>query len=151
MATSKHLLGANNGHVRKRLNHAVIALVTSLVLLTSTAARADFLATVLYGGVSQTLTVCYVFNAGYSPILIVSAVIQGQFTGSSVAILGDSCTSVTLAPNQFCAIDASIDNTQAYSCRIEASGGAVADLRGGMDMRSGTSLFGPVLANSNLR
>ena len=139
-------------HQGKPLNHSVIALVVSLVLLTSTAAGAvsfNYLATGdVFGGVTQTSAHCYVFNVGAS-IKILSGAIRDD-TGAIVPVpaSSDTCTGATLAQFKSCTIDANGPLTfQTYECTI-LTRGSTAGLRGVMDIRDSNM---NVLINSNLR
>jgi hypothetical protein len=136
---------SGHGHARKRLNHPCIALVTSLVLLTGTAARAEYLATgAVFGGPSQFSANCYVFNVG-PPITIVAAEIRNQ--KGAIVTTSNTCTRATLAQFATCGVSATSLTFQTYECDVETSG-TNADLRGVMDIRNGAS---DVLINSNLR
>ncbi len=135
----------SNGHAGKRLNHPVIALVTSLVLLTSTAASAGVLATgAVFGGDTQVAAHCYAFNTG-APIKISSGAIRDQ-SGAAVPATANTCTGATLPQFGTCHIDFSPLTIQTYECTFGTLG-TTADLRGVMDIRDSVD---NVLINSNL-
>lgn len=131
---------------RSHLVRNVIALATGSALLAGTAARADppllLLATGgVYGGITQNYAVCYVFNAGTSPVAVLMTISDqsGGFAGAP--------TSTVVLPRTISAVANFVVNNQAYSCTITGAP-ATATLRGGMDVRD---VDGNVLINSDLR
>jgi len=116
---------------------------TVLLLGSSMAAQASTLATGgVYGGNTQSVAVCYLFNASSNTINVTTNQIIRQ-DGTSVALASDNCSA--LAAGASCAISANITNNQAYSCKFvfpESKG----EIRGVLDIRQG----GTVLINSNL-
>jgi len=136
----------SNGQTGRRLSHAVAALITGLILLTSTEARADILATgPVFGGNIRRSAVCYAFNTG-APIKILFGAIRNQ-SGFIVPPTINTCTGATLPQFGTCGISVGPLTIQAYECTFQTQG-TTADLRGVMDIRD-TS--GNVLINSNLR
>jgi len=148
----------SKGRTRKRFTYSGIALVTSLVLLTSTAAYAGLLATgAVYGGPNTHTETCYLFNAGTTPVKVLAATIVGEngplyadplISGSS-PITFNSCGSLPafLGPNQTCGVSVHDNTNQAWSCSFRIKDGTK-DIRGVMDLRDINNL---VLINSNLR
>ena len=123
----------------------VIAFITGLVVLSSTAALAGILASgPVFGGTSQRNAVCYVFNIG-APTQISSGAIRNQ-SGAIVASVTNTCNGATLPVFGTCAISIGPLAIQAYECTIQTLGTPV-DLRGVMDIRDST---GKVLVNSDL-
>jgi hypothetical protein len=110
----------------------VIALATGSALLAGTAARADdplLLATGgVYGGMTQNYAVCYVFNAGKSPVAVLMEIRDqlGGFAGAP--------TSTVVLPGRISAVANFVVNNEAYSCTIKGTP-VTANLRGGMDVR----------------
>ena len=111
-----------------------------------TVARADILAAgAAYGGPTQTLAVCYVFNAGPGPVSITSNLIIRE-PNVSLVLSFDSCG--VLAAGASCGIAAPIVNNLAHSCRMIVSPSG-ADVRGSFELRE--SSLGRVLNNLELR
>jgi hypothetical protein len=100
-----------------------------------------------YGGTAQAIDVCYVFNAGSSPVQLQSLVIRDQ---NGTAVDGDDhCAGVTLEPTQTCAFGVTLPiNQNSYSCTVQVAKGSKEDLRGIMDTRDSNQ---NVLINSILR
>ena len=111
-----------------------------------TVAQAEILAAgASYGGPTQTLAVCYVFNAGPGPVSITSNLIIRE-PNVSLVLQFDSCG--VLAAGASCAIAAPIANNAAHSCRMIVSPSG-ADVRGSFELRE--SSLGRVLNSLELR
>lgn len=109
-------------------------------------ARADILAAgAAYGGPSQTVAACYVYNAGAGPVSIVSRSIFRE-PNVAQALFFNSC-GAALAAGSSCGIAANIVNNAAHSCRFVVSPSG-ADMRGSFELRDGTTR---VLNNVEMR
>ena len=130
---------------RSHLVRNVIALATGSALLAGAAAPADaplLLATGgVYGGITQNYAVCYVFNAGTSPVAVLMEIRDqtGGFAGAP--------TSTVVLPGTISAVANFVVNDESYSCTITGTP-ATANLRGGMDVRD---VDENVLISSDLR
>jgi hypothetical protein len=118
--------------------------ITVLLLGLSGAVHADILATgAMYGGSTQTLAACYLFNAGTGTVTVTSNQIIRE-AATNLALATDNCN--VLAPATSCRIATNIVSNLAHSCRFIISPSA-ADVRGVMEIRAGNT----VLQNSDLR
>lgn len=152
----------SNGHASKLYNHSIIAVVTSLALLTSTAAHAQFLLATgsVYGGPTTHTETCYLFNAGPSPVTVTAEQIIGE-NGLSylpsaitfntcgippVTLPGNKQTANQSNANPICAISVHDDTNQSWACKFETAAPAPY-LHGVMDLRD---VNNNVLINSNL-
>ena len=118
--------------------------LTMLLLGVSVAAHADVLATgALYGGPTQNVAVCYLFNAGTGPVTVGSNQIMRE-PNINLPLSFDGCG--VLAAGSSCGIAANIANNVAHSCKFVLSQSG-ADVRGVLEMRSGLT----VLSNADLR
>jgi len=125
-----------------RILIGLVALITM-----GTAAHATILAAgALYGGSTQTVAVCYLFNAG--PVLVTVTqpkIISGA--GASIPLTFNNCPSA-LFPGKICDFYVNpITNTQAFGCSVNVSGTGT-DVRGTLDIRSS---LGTVLQVEQLR
>ena len=114
--------------------------MTMFVLGLAVTAQADILAAgTLYGGPTQNIATCYLFNAGTGPVTIVTnQIFREGGTGqpaTSLALAFDFC-GVSLAPNSSCFIQTTIANLAAHACKFVLSPSA-ADVRGGFEIREG--------------
>ncbi len=154
LAIGRSLFGTTaslgDDRARSRLVRSMIALAAGSALLAATAARADdpqsVTTTVLatggvYGGITQSNSVCYAFNAGTSPVTVNSLVIRNQVG----AVTGT--TRCSLAPGALCSIFVGVANNVAYSCTLTSTSPNATDLRGVLDFRDAV---GNLLINSNL-
>jgi len=125
-------------------------LVATIALLgESMVAHADILAAGgLYGGPTQSVAVCYVFNAGTAPVTFSGQqVIRGQLNNPlATDMYYDDCGS-TLGAGRVCGIGVKIKANQGYACMVGING-SKENVRGGMETRDSS---GHVLSNSELR
>lgn len=123
-----------------------IALTTVTLLAINTAAQADILAAgVAFGGPTQTIASCGLYNAGSGPVTITSNAIIRE-PNISLPLFLDTCG--VLAPGSSCSIAAGILNNFGHSCRMVISPSG-ADVRGNFEVRE--SGLGRVLNNLQLR
>jgi hypothetical protein len=131
------------GIIMGRILIGLVALITM-----GTAAHAVTLAAgPLYGGSSQTVAVCYLFNADYANSVTVRRpeIISGG--GTSLPLTVNNCPS-TLAAGKTCNFYVNpITNTQAFGCRVIVSGTGT-NVQGTLDIRSS---LGTVLQVEQLR
>jgi hypothetical protein len=124
--------------------------ITTMLLGLSTAADADILAAgAIYGGPTQAIAACYIFNAGTGPVAVVSNQILREvqnFPAANVALVSDQC-GATLAPNSICVIAANIVNFAPHACKFVLSPSA-AEVRGSFEVRTSGNV---VLKNVDLR
>jgi hypothetical protein len=117
----------------------------ALLLGLNTAAHADVLATgAIFGGPTQNLAICYLYNAGTSAVTITNNQIIRQNFGPVVPLGFDNCG--TLSAGGICAIYAAAVNTAAHACKFVITESA-SEVRGVLEIRSG----GTVLNSSDLR
>jgi hypothetical protein len=101
----------------------------------SVTAQAAILASAsIYGGSTQSLAICYLFNAGNAAIGISNVQIFVQTSPRSVALSGNNC-GFTLAPGATCVFSATALNDRTYSCRAVTS--TAAGVRGNFELRQG--------------
>ncbi len=118
-----------------------VVAMTVCVLGLAVTAHADILAAgTLYGGPTQNIAACYLFNAGTGPVTIVTnqIFVEGQ-PATSLALASDSC-GVSLAPNSSCTIQAFIANLAVHACKFVLSPSA-AGVRGGFEIRAGNGVL----------
>jgi hypothetical protein len=125
-----------------------ISTVFAALITMGTAANATTLASgANFGGPTQNNAICYVFNAGTSPVTIVGTVeIISQFSGVLPLSFNGCGTNSTLARGAVCNVNANIANTNPHACRIviNPDGGLV---RGNLSIRAGST----VLQNTDFR
>ncbi len=112
-------------------------LIVPVALITmGTAAHAAILAAgALWGGSVQDTAVCYVYNAGLSPVTVAGAQIIRQNFGA-IPLLTNNCG--FLPPEGICAFAANIVNFVAHGCKVVVlPDGAAAAVRGTLDIRHG--------------
>ena len=118
----------------------------SVLLGVITSAQADILAAgVAYGGSTQTVASCSLFNAGTGPVTITSNLIIRE-PNVSLVLTFDSCG--VLAAGASCAIAVPIVFNLGHSCRMIVSPSG-ADVRGSFQVRE--AAFGRVLNSLELR
>jgi hypothetical protein len=118
--------------------------ITVLLLGLGVTAHADILAAgPLFGGSTQTVAACYLFNAGTGKVTVTSNQIIRE-SATNLALATDNCN--VLAAGTSCRIATNIINNAAHVCKFVLSPSA-ADVRGTMEIRSG----GTVLQISELR
>ena len=111
-----------------------------------TVAQADILAAgIAYGGATQTLATCSLFNAGPGPVTITSNVIIRE-PNVPLVLTFDTCG--VLAAGASCAVGLPIVFNLGHSCRMVVSPSG-ADVRGVLQIRE--SQFGRVLHHLELR
>ncbi len=121
-------------------------LIAASVLALSPAIHADTLASgAMYGGLSQTNGVCYIYNAGTGPVSISSRTISRE-PGTALAQFYNNCGAV-LAAGSSCGFAANVVNSSAHFCRVVVSPSGE-EVRGTIEMRDAQ---GRVLSNSDLR
>ena len=122
--------------------------ITAILLGLNTAAHADILAAGgMYGGPTQVVAACYLFNAGTGSVNVLSNQIfreQQNLPALNLPLATDQCGA--LAPNSICVIAANIGNAT-HACKFVVSPSA-ADVRGGFEVRAAG---GVVLKNVDLR
>jgi hypothetical protein len=122
-------------------------LLTATVLLlgTSVAAHATILAGgPIFGGVTQTIAECWVFNAGSTAINITSSRIIRD-DGVSIPLFFNSCG--TLGAEDTCGIAGLINSSQLHSYTIVFPESKT-NVRGSLEIRQGAPI---VLINTPLR
>jgi hypothetical protein len=122
-----------------------ILIVLVALITMGTAANATTLAAgAIFGGPTQNTAVCYLYNAGGSPVSVSGSQIVQQFIGP-VPLTINQCD-VPLVAGGICGIAANAANNAPYACKfvISPDGGAV---RGTLEIRSGLT----VLKNAELR
>jgi hypothetical protein len=126
------------------MNRMATVLATLITMWTS--ANATTLASgASFGGPTQNNAICYIFNAGSSPVTIVGTVqIISQFSG--VLPLSFNGCGTTLARGAICNVNANIANSNPHACKvvIDPDGGLV---RGNLSIRAGST----VLQNTDFR
>lgn len=130
---------------------APIASAFTLLGTSGVAHTATLASGALSGGPTQSIASCYIFNAGTTPIAILSREIRSQFTGTIGGRFYDDC-GTTLAAGDICGIAHHMNNTQGYACRVSMVG-SKKNVRGIMEIRdaAGSGGNGFVLANPELR
>jgi hypothetical protein len=100
----------------------------------------------LFGGGTQSVAVCYLFNAGAAPVTVTKPQIIEQNSGP-LTLTENTCTG-TLAAGSICVFFVNpVSNGAAHGCSVDVKGD-VDDVRGTLDIRAGTST---VLATEQLR
>jgi hypothetical protein len=124
----------------------VLAMTVLVLGFGVTAHAATLAAGPMFGGPSQTIATCYLFNAGTEPVIVVTNQILREGSPASNRSLAPDLCGETLAPNSSCAIQANIDNLAAHICKFTVSPSA-ATVRGGFEVRAGNV----VLKRADLR
>lgn len=115
-----------------------IALIAGFGMLANTAARADVISGVLFGGSGISRETCYLFNATTRSVRITSATIRGE-DGSTATLDFNSCSSAfgdNLPPGRICGISTGQTRVQAWACRFQTQG-RTPNVAGEMDLRDG--------------
>ena len=119
-----------------------IATVLAALITMGTAANATTLASgPNFGGATQNNAICYIFNAGSSPVTIVGTVeIISQFSGVLPLSFNGCGTNSTLARGAICNVNANIANNNPHACKvvITPDGGLV---RGNLSIRAGSTVL----------
>ena len=132
------------------MGNIIKTLLTAVALLgINAAAYADILAAgAMFGGPTQVLANCYLYNAGAGAVSIVSkSIFREPNVALPLGVVSVVGCGASLAPGSSCAIIATIVSNAAHSCRFIVSPSG-ADVRGTFEMRDGTSR---VLSNVELR
>lgn len=109
-----------------------LVLVAGLVAAPVASHASELLATgPIYGGSTQAVGVCYLYNSGSSSVTLSSAAIDDQNGGNVTAT---STCGATLAGGASCALSATFSSLEAHFCTVTAS--AVKALRGFLDIRN---------------
>jgi hypothetical protein len=113
---------------------AILA-TTALTVASAAGARAQqvLAAGALYGGVSQSRAVCYVYNSGSSNLTLTGFRITTP-DGVPLFLARNEC-GATLLPGRSCGIAADVGNITPYNCRV-AVGPSKATARGVFEMRN---------------
>ena len=123
--------------------------ITTMLLGLSTAVYADILAAgAIYGGPTQAIAACYIFNAGTGTVRVVTNQILREVQNqpaANVLLASDQC-GPTLAPDSICVIAANILNAP-HACKFTLFPSG-ADVRGSFEVRTSG---GVVLKNVDLR
>lgn len=124
--------------------------ITAILFGLSTAAHADILAAgAIYGGPTQAVAACYLFNAGTGPVFVqtnqILREVQNQ-RAANVGLASDQC-GATLAPNSICVIAANNILNAPHACKFALYPSA-ADVRGSFELRTSGNV---VLKNVDLR
>jgi hypothetical protein len=84
----------------------------------------------LYGGPSQGIVVCYVYNSGNTTQTTNHGI--ADESGSPSALVLDSCGYSLIPSRGSCALVARVDNTRAHSCYFQGNTyqGSIPNLRG---------------------
>jgi hypothetical protein len=119
----------------------LIVLVALITMGTAANAATTLAAGAIFGGPTQNTAVCYLYNAGGSPVSVSGSQIVQQFIGP-VPLTVNQC-GASLVAGGICGIAA---NAAPHACKfvISPDGGAV---RGTLEIRSGLT----VLKNVELR
>ena len=101
-----------------------------------------------YGGITQTLIVCYGLNRS-GPSQMINHFIFDQF-GTKVPLTADLCGYSVIQPYASCSFAAAIRNDRAYTCVIQASGlqGFIPDVGGTVEILDAN---GHVLSHAEMR
>jgi hypothetical protein len=119
------------------------SLACAAVIAGATAAKADTIASPpIFGGLSQTVAVCYIFNSGTTNISISSLVIWSDL---GTGLVEPKCPT-PLVPGGTCSKLVTIARDRAYSCRVTLTGKASA--RGSIEIRDSSA---NVLNRADLR
>jgi hypothetical protein len=119
-----------------------IATVLAALITMGTVANATTLASgASFGGPTQNNAICYIFNAGSSPVTIVGTVeIISQFSGVLPLSFNGCGTNRALASGAICNVNANIANNNPHACKvvITPDGGLV---RGNLSIRAGSTVL----------
>jgi len=133
--------------LNSKIRHGGLAILATTVLTvaSATGAQAELLAAgALFGGASQRLAVCYVYNSGSSNLGLTGFRITTP-DGVPLSLARNEC-GATLLPGRSCGVAANVGNITSYNCRVDVSSKASA--RGVFEMRTST---GASLTNVELR
>jgi hypothetical protein len=129
-----------------RILIALVALITMETAAHATDTTTTLAAGGLFGGGTQSVAVCYLFNAGAAPVTVTVPQIIEQNAGP-LKLTENTCTGV-LAGGSICVFFVNpVSNGAAHGCRVNVSGTGT-NVRGTLDVRAGTSM---VLATEQLR
>jgi hypothetical protein len=122
------------------------AAVVSILCTSLTGHAATILAAgSLYGGPAQVRAVCYVYNAGNSPVRLSVPEITDQ-NGTPVTLVINQC-GTSLSAGRTCGVAANIADNSTYSCKTVVGAGAT-NIRGILEVRDVNQ---NVLQNMQLR
>jgi hypothetical protein len=121
----------------------MLIVLVALITMGTAANAATLAAGAIFGGPTQNTAVCYLYNAGGSPVSVSGSQIVQQFIGP-VPLTVNQC-GASLVAGGICGIAANAVNNAPYACKFVISDGVA--VRGTLEIRSGLT----VLKNAELR
>ena len=100
----------------------------------------------IYGGTTQSLAACYLFNSSNQPVTVNSAQIYSEATGAPITSVSfNNCVS-TLNPGATCVVAGTILNNATHACKMVTS--TATGIRGNFEVRNSSN---NPLRNTELR
>ena len=119
----------------KKIKFLIIAVLFGM----SVSGQAAILASgSIFGGTTQNLAICYLFNGSNAAVGISNVQIFVQTSTSPVSLSGNNC-GLTLLPGATCVFSATALNDRTYSCKAVTS--TAAGVRGNFELRGGSTVL----------
>ncbi len=113
------------------------ALLLGLTMITaiSGVVQADVMSSgAAYGGSTQAVAVCYIFNGGTTNLTVTKVDIIKEPFGEIVPVVTQNCNGGVFTPGRICRTVSNINNANVVACRATLSPKGIA--RGSMEIRT---------------